>query len=187
MAEVSALTNVINKPIRERKWQINEKTMTNSGWQWFLTTTVNDNKVFTAISRSTGVLQSCDSGSMLTKHQVTTTPRSKYDSYSFFTGPLTFQWGHSSSQDLIHQQDVAGNHRAVRENRGLLKLMTKTKITSTSSECQNLPWMEKLFLDAVIVPHTCFSCHHRLSWKSQKQRNFFFTNFTCVVAEKKEF
>lgn len=40
----------------------------------------------------------------------------EYDnSCSFFNWPLTFERRHSSSHDLIHQQDVAGDHRAVKE------------------------------------------------------------------------
>lgn len=111
--------------------------------------------------------------------QVTTIPRSKYDdSYSFFNWPLAFQWGHPSPQDLIHQQDVAGDHRAAREIDRLFKLMTKKKKWPLQLlvNAKNVPWMEELFLDAVIVPHTCFSCHHGLSWKSQRRKD---NNFTC--------
>lgn len=35
--------------------------------------------------------------------------------------PLTSEWRHSSSHDLIHQQDVAGNHRAVKNDRPVLE------------------------------------------------------------------
>lgn len=125
--------------------------------------------VHSSLSVGLGCFRVAAVGACWPNLQVTTIPRSKYDdSYSFLTGPLTFQWGHSSSKNLIHQQDVAGNHRAVREIIGLLKLMRKKRTTSTPSKCQKLPWMKELFLDAVIVPHTCFSCHHGLSWKSDK-------------------
>lgn len=36
---------------------------------------------------------------------------------SFFFWPLTFERRHSSSHDLIHQQDVAGDDRAVKRQR----------------------------------------------------------------------
>lgn len=95
------------------------------------------------------------------------------DSYSFFAWPLTFKRRHSSSQDLIHQQDVAGNHRAVKEMNNLLRNWWQNNSSCTDCKCQISPWMKELLLYAVIVPYTCFSCHHGLPWKiTSKKLNY---------------
>lgn len=156
------LTCCINKPIRGRQWQINEKTNPMTKVTFFI---MIDAVVFPAGSSPHQGAPELREGEHVDRPHLGnqlflwTWQQLQLPQLTFNLWEKTFQlaWSHPPTRCWWRSLCCKRTRTLMS---GGIEIFYKLKKSTI------LPWMEKLFFHTVIIPNTCLSCHHGFPCKT---------------------
>lgn len=130
--------------------------------------------VDSGLSIRLGVLQSSGSGNTLTEpigKQLSLWVREQLQLLllTFNLWEKTFQlaWSRPPTRCCWRSPCCKKKQRSTKEIK-YVGVISNIQLVLLTLKCVISPWMEKLFLNAVIIPYAGLSCHHGLPWKKQK-------------------